>query len=187
MMAKAASAPGPRTGCTVLLALGSNRRHGRHGAPAAVLHAAVAALAAAGIAVHAVSRIHSTAPVGPSSRRYANAAVAGTWPGDAGTLLATTQAIERAFGRTPGQRWGQRVLDIDILALGDAVIGWHPANRGLAVPHRALHQRGFVLDPLADVAPRWHHPVLRLSVAQMRARLRKPARPRKPRHGRARV
>jgi 2-amino-4-hydroxy-6-hydroxymethyldihydropteridine diphosphokinase len=98
----------------VLIALGSNRCHGRHGRPAGVVRAAMAALPH----VVSVSPIFSTAPLGPGTRRYANAVAAIAWPGDLWQLLALLQAIERDFGRRRGRRWGDRVLDLDIVAAG---------------------------------------------------------------------
>ncbi|MCU0892312.1 MAG: 2-amino-4-hydroxy-6-hydroxymethyldihydropteridine diphosphokinase, partial [Sandarakinorhabdus sp.] len=137
----------------VLVALGSNRCHGRHGRPAGVVRAALAALAGLG-RVERVSSIFDTAPIGPGSRRYANAVAALDWAGGLPELLAALKAMERGFGRRPGQRWGDRVLDLDILAAGGTVL----RAPGLSVPHPRLAERRFVLDPLVTVAPDWRHP-----------------------------
>jgi 2-amino-4-hydroxy-6-hydroxymethyldihydropteridine diphosphokinase len=150
----------------VLIALGSNRCHGRHGRPAGVVRAAMAALPH----VVSVSPIFSTAPLGPGTRRYANAVAAIAWPGDLWQLLALLQAIERDFGRRRGRRWGDRVLDLDIVAAGAQVV----RGRGLAVPHPALAQRRFVLDPLRLVAPDWRHPLTGLTARQLHARALRP-------------
>lgn len=154
---------------TILIALGSNRRHHRHGAPAGVVRAAMAALPALGVTVRAASRIHDTAPVGPGSRRYANAVVLATTALPLPELLRRLQGLERAFGRRRGRRWGDRVLDLDILAAGAMVV----RRPGLAVPHPRLAERGFVLDPLVEVAPDWRHPRLRRTARQLRARRRR--------------
>jgi len=85
-------------------------------------------------------------------------------------LLASLQAIESALGRTrpPGtpeaQRFSARTLDIDILFYGDQVLS---ANDDLHVPHLLLAERGFVLQPLADLAPDFEHPVLYRSVREL--------------------
>jgi len=85
-------------------------------------------------------------------------------------LLATLQGIETALGRTrpPGtpeaQRFAARTLDIDILFYGDQVLS---ANNDLHVPHLLLAERGFVLQPLADLAPDLEHPVLYRSVREL--------------------
>lgn len=158
----------------VLVALGSNRCHGRHGRPAGVVRAAARALAGLGPVVR-VSPIFATAPIGPGSRRYANAVAALDWPGSLPDLLARLKGIEREFGRRTGQRWGDRVLDLDILAAGAAVV----RLPGLIVPHPRLAERRFVLDPLVAVAPDWRHPVMGRTARQLHARaLRPKARPR---------
>lgn len=152
-----------------LLGLGSNRRHGRFGAPPAVLAAALAALAREGVVVVARSAVVATPPLGPGGRRYANAAalVESALPPPA--LLALAKRIERAFGRRAGRRWGARVLDIDLLAWS----GGRWRDRGLAIPHPAMAHRWFVLDPLMAVAPDWRLPG-GASVRQLRARLTRP-------------
>ena len=66
-------------------------------------------------------------------------------------LLAELKAMERAFGRKPGRRWGPRVLDLDILAWS----GGRWSSRTLHVPHKALEHRPFMLLPLAVIAPGW--------------------------------
>ena len=155
---------------TVLIALGSNRRHGRHGRPAGVIAAAVATLAARGLRVLACSAIHATAPVGPGGRRFANAAVAVATDRSLPDLLRLLKAVERDFGRRPGRRWGDRVLDLDILGAGASVV----RRKGLTVPHPGLAHRRFVLDPLVAIAPGWRHPRLHATVRQLRARAMRP-------------
>ena len=85
-------------------------------------------------------------------------------------LLAALQAVETSLGRTrpPGtpeaQRFAARTLDIDILFYGDRVLS---AGDDLHVPHLLLAERGFVLQPLADLAPDLEHPVLYRSVREL--------------------
>ncbi len=151
-----------------LIALGSNRRHHRFGDPRQVLRAALAALEARGIAVLRAAPVITSAPIGPSLRRYANsAALVDTMlaPDD---LLGVLKAIERAFGRTRGgQRWSSRVLDLDIVLWAGGA--W--SSPGLIVPHVAFRERDFVLRPAAQIAPRWRDPLSGCSLRQLAARL----------------
>jgi 2-amino-4-hydroxy-6-hydroxymethyldihydropteridine diphosphokinase len=82
-------------------------------------------------------------------------------------LLARCKEVEREVGRTATRRWGPRVVDVDILAYGDAVIDLPD----LQVPHPRLHERGFVLVPLADLAPEWRHPLLGKTAVELLAEL----------------
>lgn len=79
-------------------------------------------------------------------------------------LLARLLSVEAGLGRQRLERWGPRVIDLDILALGDQVLDESPE---LVVPHPRLDQRLFVLVPLAEVAPDWRHPVSGLTAAEM--------------------
>ncbi|MBO9714424.1 2-amino-4-hydroxy-6-hydroxymethyldihydropteridine diphosphokinase [Sphingomonas sp.] len=147
-----------------LIALGSNLRS-RHGSPERTIAAAIAALAG----VVAVSPILRTPPLGPSNRRFANAAALVESDEAPPALLRRLKAIERDFGRRRGVRWGARVLDLDIILWSGGP--WH--GEGLVVPHPAFRERGFVLEPLLAVAPEWRDPLTGLSIRQLAARLRR--------------
>jgi 2-amino-4-hydroxy-6-hydroxymethyldihydropteridine diphosphokinase len=152
----------PRTS-DYLIALGSNRRHHRHGAPEKVLRAALARLEP-----RAAAPIMRSAPLGPSRRRYANTVALLRTAESPSELLARLKRIERRFGRRRGgQRWGSRVLDLDVVlwSLGC----W--ASPGLVIPHLAFRERLFVLTPAARIAPRWRDPVTGLTLRQLHARL----------------
>ena len=157
---------------TIHIALGSNRAHSRHGAPPAVVRAAIAAIAAAGLLVAARSAIRATLPLGPRQRRFANAVIAVTTDLTPQEVLALLQGIEAAFGRRRGRRWGPRVLDLDLIAAGATVI----REPGLSVPHVELAHRDFVLGPLVEIDGGWRHPLLHLTARQLRARLLRPKR-----------
>ena len=153
-----------------LIALGGNQWHPHHGAPAAVLRAAFAALDADGLTLIAASPIIQTAPLGPSWRRFANAAAIIETDDDPAMLLKRLKHIERRFGRRPhGGRWRARVLDLDIVLWSGGV--W--TSPGLTVPHRAYQDRTFVLAPAAAIAPRWRDPKTGLSMKHAHARLTK--------------
>ena len=148
------------------IALGSNRRHGRHGGPAAILEAAAGAIAEVGD-VERVSRIRATPALGPAGRAFANSMLllrTGLAPDE---LLAALKAIERDFGRRRGRRWGPRVLDLDIILWTEGAWG----GPGPLVPHPEFRIRRFVLEPLAEIAPRWRDPVTGASVRHLLFRL----------------
>lgn len=154
-----------------LIALGSNRRHARFGRPEQVLGEALDALDAAGIVVECAARVIRSAPLGPSTRRYANSAAVVVTDLSPNELLAALKAIERAFGRRPGgQRWTSRVLDLDIVLWSGGA--W--VSPGLVVPHREFRERLFVLGPAAQIAPRWRDPITALTLRQLKVRLTRP-------------
>lgn len=157
------------------IALGSNRRHGRYGAPERVITAALDMLAKRGVTVTRTSPVIPTPALGPAGRGFANAAAIIETALDPPALLALLKRVEHDFGRRPGRRWGPRVLDLDILLWSGGV--WPPAHRRaapgrLAVPHRELARRLFVLEPLDAIAPCWRHPRTGLSIHHLLARLR---------------
>jgi 2-amino-4-hydroxy-6-hydroxymethyldihydropteridine diphosphokinase len=81
-------------------------------------------------------------------------------------LLTEAKRIEEALGRKlPGERWGPRPIDLDILLIEDLVL----AEPDLMVPHPRLHERGFVLEPLSQLDPELTHPVLKKTVDELRA------------------
>ena len=116
------------------------------------LREAVSALSAEdGIEVVAVSTLRDTEPVGVGEQPlYLNGAAELETTLDARELLGRLLAVEQRFGRVrvPGEH-GPRTLDLDLLLYGDGVI----EEAGLTVPHPRLHERRFVLEPLAELAP----------------------------------
>lgn len=156
-----------------LIALGSNKRHHRHGAPGRVLAAALDALAAEGVAVVAVAPVVQSAPLGPSKRRYANGAALIESDLDPEELLALLKSTERLFGRrSGGRRWASRVLDLDIVLWSGGA--W--SSPDLTVPHKSFRQRDFVLRPARALAPLWRDPITGLSLNHLHARLTQPRR-----------
>ena len=96
------------------------------------------------------SSLYRTAPIESSGDDYVNAVVALDTSLSAHALLAALQDIEQAHGRERPYRNAPRTLDLDLLLYGDAVIDDAPA---LLVPHPRMHERAFVLAPLAEIAP----------------------------------
>lgn len=132
---------------TAYIGLGSNLD-----SPAAQVAAAIDALAdLPDSTLRAVSSYYSNPPMGPQDQPdYVNAVVALDTRLAPRALLDAMQAIERSQGRDRSvQRWGPRTIDLDLLLYGDAVI----AEDHLTVPHPGIHERAFVLVPLAEIAP----------------------------------
>jgi 2-amino-4-hydroxy-6-hydroxymethyldihydropteridine diphosphokinase len=117
----------------------------------------------------AASEIIETAPIGPSLRTFANAAALIETKLSPPELLRHLKAIERRFGRRRGQRWGARVLDLDILLWS----GGRWSNASLSIPHPRLAERLFALDPLSQIVPEWKIP-RHGTVRQHLARLTRP-------------
>ncbi len=136
-----------------------------------VIAAALTDIAAvAGIEVVAVSPLVETDPVGgPDQPPFLNGAATLRTVLSPRRLLETMHRIEAAHGRDRSreQRWGPRTLDLDLLLYGNLVV----AEQGLTVPHPRLHERSFVLSPLAIIAPRIIHPILGVSIECLRDRL----------------
>jgi 2-amino-4-hydroxy-6-hydroxymethyldihydropteridine diphosphokinase len=122
------------------------------GSPAATLHAAVARLASLG-SILSRSSLYSTSPVGLTEQpRFINAVIALQTPLSPHTLLESLLKVELEFGRdrAVGVPNGPRTLDLDILLMGDLRLG----ESDLELPHPRLAERGFVLVPLHQIAPR---------------------------------
>jgi 2-amino-4-hydroxy-6-hydroxymethyldihydropteridine diphosphokinase len=115
------------------------------------LHRAVEVLARAeGVEVVGVSDLRETDPVGVVDQPpFLNGAVAIETTLPACALLDLLLEIERSLGRVRGERWGPRIVDLDLLVYGDEVVD----EPGLRVPHPRLHERRFALEPLADLKP----------------------------------
>ena len=139
--------------------------------PETAILAAAQALGETGWNVRAVSPVVRSAPVGPSQRRYANAAALIEGQRAPKEALMQLQEIERRFGRRRrGQRWRARPLDLDIVLWSGGAF----ASNELNIPHPLFRQRDFVLRPAMDIAPHWRDPVSGLTVRQLWAHLRRP-------------
>lgn len=178
---------------TALIAFGSNR-FSFHGDEKETLIWAAGQVARLSLSPPHTSRLYATpafpAGAGPDFVNAVMRIETDLAPQD---ILTALHAIEADAQRERQVRWGQRTLDLDLIAVGQQVLPdlagyeeWRKlpldqqaklAPEGLILPHPRLQDRGFVLVPLCDVAPDWQHPVLGLTVRQMCAAL-----PAKDRH-----
>jgi 2-amino-4-hydroxy-6-hydroxymethyldihydropteridine diphosphokinase len=146
---------------SVYLSLGSNA-----GDRAKNLHAAIAALADAGVCVTRVSSFYETEPVDLREQPwFLNCVVEGTTQVPAVTLLKRMREIEARMGSRKLVAKGPRLIDLDILLYGAETID----TPELQVPHPRMTERRFVLVPLAEIAPRLKHPSWEKTVAELAA------------------
>lgn len=111
--------------------------------------------------------------MGPSSRRFANAAAVVSTQLSPPDLLGRLLEVESHFGRArTGQSWRARVLDLDILLWSGGI--WADSSPALSIPHPGLRLRGFVLTPAAMIAADWRDPVTGLTIRQLQSRFNRP-------------
>ena len=141
----------------VAIALGSNLGDSRQ-----ILTSALETLNRfSSITVEAVSETYQTVAVGPPQPDYLNACALLSTDLEPQALLDTLLEVEAQFGRVRWERWGARLLDLDLLLFDDLVI----EQPGLQIPHPRMVERAFVLVPLADVAADWVEPISGKAIA----------------------
>jgi 2-amino-4-hydroxy-6-hydroxymethyldihydropteridine diphosphokinase len=143
----------------VYLSLGSNV-----GDRAANLNTAIDHLRELGVVV-AISSFYETEPVEFTAQPwFLNCAVALDTEKTPKQLLTGILEIEQQLGRRRAQKKGPRIIDIDILLFGNSLV----EGPGLTIPHPAMHERRFALEPLADIAADVRHPVLKRTIQELR-------------------
>lgn len=153
---------------TAYIALGSNLADRRH-----MIEKALSLLnAATNITVSCVSDLIETQPIGgpPRQGMFLNAAAELRCECTAPHLLDTMQQIENRLGRRRTEKCGPRTIDLDLLLFGQDIID----TQNLKVPHPRMHQRQFVIEPLAQIAPQVRHPLLDLTIRQIQQNLDRP-------------
>lgn len=146
----------------VLVALGANI-----GDPEAQLEKAIARLGSF-IQIERASSVYRTEPVGILEQPdFLNQVVFGATGLTVFDLHRRTRSVEQELGRSESPRNGPRIIDVDVLAYGDLAI----TSAELIIPHPRLHERSFVLTPLAEIRPDWMHPLLQRRPSEMLAAL----------------
>ena len=142
-----------------------------------LLKQAILEIQGSSLHLQAISRFYKNPayPIG-SGPDFVNAVVQVCTHDEAQNVLEVLHSIEEKYGRLRSKRWGERTLDLDLLAFGHTVVPnksvysyWHDLDlqnqkckipTDLILPHPRMHERAFVLIPLLDIAPYWIHPIL---------------------------
>ncbi len=158
----------------ILIGLGSNMT-GPWGSPRTCVGRALAALDEHPLKLLRASTLIETTPFGRQDQpSYVNAVARIKTRLRAPDLLHALRTIERTAGRERRERWGMRTLDLDILDYNGVVVGEgieQSSDAELVLPHPAIAEREFVLAPIAEIAPRWKHPLTGRTARAMLAEL----------------
>lgn len=130
---------------------------------------AISLMSENGIAVKKQSSMYETEPWGVKDQpKFINMAIEIETSKNPEDLLGILKNIERQMGRTESVKWGQRIIDLDILLYDDLLV----ETPHLEIPHPFMHEREFVLKPLCEIAPDIKHPVVGKTIEEMLAGLK---------------
>ena len=163
----------------IIISLGANVTS-RWGNSASTILEALRQLDHAGVTVIRRSSLYATTPLGVINQpQFVNAAAIVYTAKSPVGLLSVLKNIEAKAGRQRGRRWGPRALDLDLIDYKGRIISWDKDEvfgfkhkLELRLPHPQAHLRPFVLQPLSEIAPDWHHPVFGQPTAYFLTRLR---------------
>lgn len=158
----------------ILIALGANLATDQFGPPERGLDAALGALERAGIHTIKRSQWYRSAPIPPATEPwFVNGMISAETTLEARALMASLLAIEAEFGRQRSEPGAARTLDLDLIDYHGRVLQQTGRHSGppLILPHPRLAERAFVLVPLHEIAPNWHHPKTGASVSSLLAAL----------------
>ncbi|MBK8922302.1 MAG: 2-amino-4-hydroxy-6-hydroxymethyldihydropteridine diphosphokinase [Saprospirales bacterium] len=111
-----------------------------------------------------MSHVYETEPWGNKEQEpFLNQVLMVNTTLDPRELLEAVTKIEREMGRQRKEKWGPRIIDVDILFYGKRII----RDKGLEIPHPELHKRAFILAPLLEIAPDFEHPLLKQPIDQL--------------------
>jgi 2-amino-4-hydroxy-6-hydroxymethyldihydropteridine diphosphokinase len=170
-------------GGMIIIALGSNLP-GLFGTPKNTLQRALSEIARSGIEIKDTSKLYRTKAYSQIPQPdFLNAIAVVYTPLSAGALLKILKRIEAQAGRreikagrSPNSRWIARPLDLDIVSYKGIIYNWKMRKpleeERVVLPHPRAHERAFVLRPLSEVAPSWHHPVFGLTASELLKRPR---------------
>ena len=161
----------------IIIALGSNLA-GVFGSPEDSLRRALGELATSGVRVKSTSRLYRTRALGSRHQPdFLNAVATAHSPLPPDALLQILKRIEAQAGRRPRKavrHWAPRPLDLDIVSYKGVVHNWRLwkplEGKRVILPHPRAHERAFVLQPLSEVAPFWHHPIFGLTASEFLTR-----------------
>lgn len=119
------------------------------------------------ITLLAKSSLYKTKAVGPPQPDYLNGCITIKTELTPDLLLEKLLEVENRFGRIRQERWGPRTLDLDLLLYDDLIL----ESPNLQIPHPRMHERAFVLVPLAEIAADWVEPVSKLTIKELLEKL----------------